>query len=64
MRQAVGLKNFCLLLKQLLVPSDLYETCTRQWNECIDYYIVKIVRSVKLANTISTKAGRDLVSGS
>jgi len=70
----VALKNFYLLLMQLLVPPDLYETyvhaCTMQWNERIDndYYIdnhvVEIVRSVRLANTISIKAGRHLGSGS
>ena len=63
----MALKNFFLHLKQLLVLSDLYEMCTRQWNERIDNVIdnyVKIVRSIKLANTIFTKAGRDLVSGS
>ena len=61
MRQAVAHKNFCLLLKQLLVPSDLYETFTRQWNEhidnCIDNYVVKVVRLLRLANAIATKVG-------
>jgi hypothetical protein len=61
-RQAVALKNFYLLLKLLLVPSNMYETCAFQWNgridNYIDNYVVKLVKLARrLANTTLLKQG-------
>ena len=58
----MALKNFYLLLKQLLVSSNMYETCALQWNRRIDNYIdnyvVKLVKSARrLANTTLLKQG-------
>ena len=58
----MALKNFYLLLKQLLVSSNMYEICALQWNRRIDNYIdnyvVKLVKSARrLANTTLLKQG-------